>query len=97
MNGYEVARQIRERPEWKSMYLVALTGYGQEEDRRTAIEAGFDYHLTKPTSLDALQQVLASRPARAPRQVERRFAAIAAPPVSQAAAAEPQSRACAKP
>ncbi len=62
MNGYEVARKIRERPEWQGIYLVALTGYGQEDDRRRAIEAGFDFHLTKPASMDTLQQVLAGRP-----------------------------------
>jgi len=43
--------------------LVALTGYGQEEDRRKALEAGFDTHLTKPAGLDALQAVLAGAPA----------------------------------
>jgi CheY-like chemotaxis protein len=42
--------------------LVALTGYGQEQDRQKAVEAGFDYHLVKPVSLDALQDFLASLP-----------------------------------
>lgn len=62
MNGYDVAREIRRRPELAETFLVALTGYGQEEDRRRAIEAGFNYHLTKPTSLDALEQLLLVRP-----------------------------------
>jgi CheY-like chemotaxis protein/two-component sensor histidine kinase len=60
MNGYEVARAIRERfPERKST-LVALTGWGQDDDRRRAREAGFDHHLVKPAELDALQKLLAS-------------------------------------
>jgi CheY-like chemotaxis protein/two-component sensor histidine kinase len=62
MDGYEVCRRLRERFENGSRLrplLVALTGYGQEEDRRRAFEAGFDRHLVKPTSLDALKQLLA--------------------------------------
>ncbi|HEX6987777.1 MAG TPA: ATP-binding protein, partial [Planctomycetaceae bacterium] len=57
MDGYEVCRRIRERP-GPCPLLVALTGYGQEEDRRRAFEAGFDRHLVKPTSLDALRALL---------------------------------------
>ena len=41
------------------LVLVALTGYGQEEDRRMAFEAGFNHHLVKPVSIDALEQLLA--------------------------------------
>ncbi|HYO25602.1 MAG TPA: PAS domain S-box protein [Lacipirellulaceae bacterium] len=48
MNGYEVSRALRKMPQFADAYLVAVTGYGQEEDRRHAKEAGFDYHLTKP-------------------------------------------------
>jgi two-component system, chemotaxis family, CheB/CheR fusion protein len=58
MDGYGVARALRADPELKSAYLIALTGYGQEEDRRRAVEAGFDAHLTKPADLDALQSLL---------------------------------------
>ncbi|HKP13818.1 MAG TPA: PAS domain S-box protein, partial [Blastocatellia bacterium] len=47
MNGYEVAARLRQQAEFKRTALIALTGYGQEEDRRRAREAGFDYHLTK--------------------------------------------------
>jgi PAS domain S-box-containing protein len=56
MNGYEVARRIRER-EGRQPMLVALTGYGREEDRADAFEAGFDRHLVKPASLDDLKSL----------------------------------------
>ncbi len=58
MNGLEVARELRTHPELDSMTLVALTGFGQNEDRRLSLEAGFDEHLVKPTSLDLLRKVL---------------------------------------
>ena len=61
MDGYEVGRRLRQRAtehEGHRPVLVALTGYGQEEDRRRALAAGFDYHLIKPTSLDALREIL---------------------------------------
>jgi signal transduction histidine kinase len=57
LNGYEVARRIRAEANGP-MCLVALTGYGQEEDRRRALEAGFDTHLVKPVDLDELARVL---------------------------------------
>jgi CheY-like chemotaxis protein/two-component sensor histidine kinase len=59
MDGYEVARRLRERTGMRDVLLVALTGYGQEEDRRRAKEAGFDAHLTKPANPTSLQQLLA--------------------------------------
>jgi two-component system, chemotaxis family, CheB/CheR fusion protein len=59
MDGYEVAQRIRQRPDMTKTCLVALTGYGQDEDRDHARQAGFDYHLTKPTSLAALEDILA--------------------------------------
>jgi PAS domain S-box-containing protein len=59
MNGYEAARHIREQPWGKDMPLIALTGWGQEEDKRRAQEAGFDHHLTKPVEAEAIQKVLA--------------------------------------
>ena len=59
MSGYEVARRIRERARGKAPLLVAMTGYGQEADRRKAREAGFDHHLVKPIDLDALLELLA--------------------------------------
>jgi two-component system CheB/CheR fusion protein len=60
LDGYAVARALRSDPELSSTRLIALTGYGQAEDRRLASEAGFDLHLTKPTDPDALLRVLAS-------------------------------------
>ena len=58
LNGYETARRIRERLEGKRLLLVALTGWGQEEDRRRSEEAGFDAHLVKPVDYRALAKVL---------------------------------------
>jgi CheY-like chemotaxis protein len=60
MDGYEVARRIRGRFAGRQPTLVALTGRGQEEDRRLAREAGFDRHLIKPAEIGALQALLAS-------------------------------------
>jgi PAS domain S-box-containing protein len=60
MDGYEVARRIRQMPEFANIMLIALTGWGQEEDRRRTREAGFDHHLVKPVELDALQGILSS-------------------------------------
>jgi PAS domain S-box-containing protein len=57
-NGYEVARALRER-RIAPITLVALTGWGQESDRRLAMEAGFDYHLTKPVDPEALNRLFA--------------------------------------
>ncbi len=62
LDGYAVARALREDPDLGPLYLIALTGYGQEEDQRRAQEAGFDVHLTKPADLDALKRLLASSP-----------------------------------
>lgn len=61
MDGYETARLLRQRPEGKTVTLVALTGWGQKEDRRRTQEAGFDLHLTKPADIDAIMDLLASR------------------------------------
>lgn len=58
MSGYDVAGILRSRPKFRDTLLVAVTGYGTAEDRFQAEQAGFDVHLVKPTSLDALQQVL---------------------------------------
>jgi CheY-like chemotaxis protein len=59
MDGHEVARRLRRLAGLGSIFLVALTGYGQEEDRRRAEQAGFDAHLIKPADPLALQQLLA--------------------------------------
>jgi CheY-like chemotaxis protein len=58
MSGLEVARELRRHPETSDMRLVALTGWGQAEDRRQTRDAGFDYHLTKPTQPEALHRLL---------------------------------------
>ena len=58
MNGYDVARTLRDRFPEHGATLVALTGWGQEDDRRRAQEAGFDHHLVKPADLDVLQHLL---------------------------------------
>lgn len=58
VNGYEVARRIRSDPTLDGVKIVAMTGYGQDEDRRRAREAGFDRHLTKPVELRVLKQVM---------------------------------------
>ena len=60
MNGFEVAQRIRQDLDGRQMTLVAVTGWGQQEDRRRAIEAGFDHHLTKPVEIGRLLQLLAS-------------------------------------
>jgi CheY-like chemotaxis protein len=59
MNGYEVARRIRDEPWGGNVALVALTGWGQDADKRQSLEAGFDHHLTKPVDLVALEKLLA--------------------------------------
>jgi len=63
MDGYAVARALRQRPELHETLIVALTGWGQEEDRRRSREAGFDHHLVKPVDPDRLEAVLSGAPA----------------------------------
>jgi PAS domain S-box-containing protein len=58
MDGYAVAREARERPETHAIRLVAVTGYGQAEDRRRALAAGFDLHVTKPVDASMLDEML---------------------------------------
>jgi CheY-like chemotaxis protein len=62
MNGHEVARHIRSQPWGQGLVLIALTGWGQPEDKRRALEAGFDLHVTKPISPNDLERLLASLP-----------------------------------
>jgi PAS domain S-box-containing protein len=59
MDGYEVARRVRQGKDSSRLTLVALTGWGQESDRKRAAEAGFDHHLTKPVEPGALNQIIA--------------------------------------
>jgi len=58
LNGYEIAKQIRADPALKATMLVAVTGYGQMQDRALASAAGFDHHLVKPVEFKALQELL---------------------------------------
>jgi len=60
MDGYEIAERLRELPESARTVLVAITGYGQDEDRRRSREAGIDHHLVKPVSPDTLHKLLDS-------------------------------------
>jgi CheY-like chemotaxis protein len=60
MNGYEVCRRIRQEPWGRDLAVVALTGWGQEEDRQRSRDAGFDAHLVKPVDYDNLEKLLAS-------------------------------------
>jgi CheY-like chemotaxis protein len=58
LDGYETARQVREREWGAHTHLVALTGWGQEEDRRKALAAGFQNHLVKPAELEAMKAII---------------------------------------
>jgi PAS domain S-box-containing protein len=59
MNGYEVAKRLRADPALSSAVVVALTGWGSEDDKRQSREAGFDFHLTKPVEVTVIQNILA--------------------------------------
>lgn len=64
MSGYEVATEIRRNPDYAGVKLVALTGWGGEQDRARSASAGFDMHLTKPATIASIEQVLAQVQAR---------------------------------
>jgi CheY-like chemotaxis protein len=59
LNGYEVAKRIRQQPGGKEIVLIALTGYGQDTDRLLSAQAGFNYHLVKPARLEQVKEILA--------------------------------------
>ena len=61
MDGYEVARQLRQEEYCKDAVIIAVSGYGQEEDRRRSREVGFDHHLVKPVDYGALMVLFAPR------------------------------------
>jgi CheY-like chemotaxis protein len=65
ISGYELAKKIRAASWGRDAVLIALTGWGQEEDRRRAFEAGFNHHLTKPIAPEMLESVLQSAVATA--------------------------------
>lgn len=58
LNGYETCQRLRQQPWGVGIVMIALTGYGQAEDRQRAQEAGFDWHLVKPVDLTALPNLL---------------------------------------
>src|SRR5262249_7103499 len=64
MDGYEVARRLRQEGGLEGVLLVALTGFGQEQDRRRTQAAGFDAHCVKPVDFTALKALLARPPGR---------------------------------
>ncbi len=64
LDGHETARRVREQPWGKSIVLIALTGWGQDEDRRRSEEVGFNAHLVKPIEPSALEKLLANLPAK---------------------------------
>jgi CheY-like chemotaxis protein len=59
MDGYDLARAMRKLPETANAVLVALTGYGQGQDRADAARAGFNHHLVKPASMEQVGEILA--------------------------------------
>jgi PAS domain S-box-containing protein len=63
LNGYDACRRMREQPYGKSMFIVALTGWDQEQDRRKSKDAGFDCHMVKPVKLADLESMFAERQA----------------------------------
>jgi len=65
LNGLDVCRRIREQPWGQRIVMVALTGWGQEDDRRKSQEAGFDHHMVKPLDYNELMKLLASLDAKA--------------------------------
>ena len=58
IDGYTLARMARDNPETRAIRLVAVTGYGQAEDRQRALAAGFDLHVTKPVDVSMLEELL---------------------------------------
>lgn len=58
INGYEVARRLRAEPRHAGVLLIAISGYGRDQDRAASQEAGFDFHLTKPADPDMVMQLM---------------------------------------
>ena len=61
MDGYEVARRLRQDPRFKDTLMIAVSGYGRESDRQLSRAAGFDDHLVKPVDLEKLTALLSKR------------------------------------
>ncbi|MFU8816134.1 MAG: ATP-binding protein, partial [Pseudomonadales bacterium] len=70
VTGYDVAQRLRADPRTRDILLVAITGYGRPEDKRRCLEAGFDNHITKPLSLDAIEALLADVARSSPAAAE---------------------------
>ena len=62
MDGFEVARQLRADPGFRDVLIIAVTGFGSEEDRKRSLEAGIDYHLVKPADPAFIESLLRRRP-----------------------------------
>ena len=60
LNGFEVAKRLRQQPLFQNVLLVAMTGYGQEADRQRSLDAGFNHHLVKPADFGKVQEILAT-------------------------------------
>src|SRR5205807_199142 len=72
LDGYEVARLLRDSPEGGRMTLVALTGYGQADDRSRSLAVGFDHHLVKPVEPDRLLALLSGENVSSATHLSRR-------------------------
>jgi CheY-like chemotaxis protein len=70
MNGCEAARRIREQTGGKQMVLIALTGWGQEDDIRKSLEAGFDHHLTKPVDPAIVEKLISTIAQASPQKLK---------------------------
>jgi CheY-like chemotaxis protein len=66
MDGYETCRRLRADPAGRAVFVVAVTGFGQDQDRQRALADGFDAHLTKPADPRVIGDLLADPPARQP-------------------------------
>jgi CheY-like chemotaxis protein len=64
LDGYQVAAALRREPRGSELLLIALTGWGQTEDKQRALQAGFDHHFTKPVELEAIQSTIAAHTGR---------------------------------
>jgi CheY-like chemotaxis protein len=58
MDGYELAARLKELPHWENTRLIAVTGYGQDSDRKRALSVGFHEHLVKPVGFEVLQALV---------------------------------------
>jgi len=67
LNGFEVAKRLRQQPVFQNVVLIAMTGYGQEADRQRSFDAGFNHHLVKPADFGKVQEILATVSAKATR------------------------------